>query len=176
MTTRNFLDLQPRRPAIPLGQNSRRGQPAEIDDPSFLELTLGYTPPGRVNVQALNDDVIIIDSDSEMSADDEQGQLDTESQTSSSDSEDTSSTSTSVLSAVPVAPPSPPPPPPPPPPPATPLQPTFTCPICLGPIVDETSTRNKNYRSVHFEPGPKYSADRVKTHRMGTSLVHGLDQ
>ncbi|KAL8191877.1 hypothetical protein R6Q57_028608 [Mikania cordata] len=47
-------------------------------------------------------------------------------------------TSSSMLNVEPVAPlPSPPPPPPPPP---SPPVPTYTCPICLGPMVEETTS------------------------------------
>ncbi|KAI7750853.1 hypothetical protein M8C21_013364, partial [Ambrosia artemisiifolia] len=61
-SSRSFFDSELWCLAIPMGQSGQRGQPG-IPEPSFLldplELTLGYTPCGPVNLVASNDTAVI---------------------------------------------------------------------------------------------------------------------
>ncbi|XP_022033282.2 E3 ubiquitin-protein ligase RNF4-like [Helianthus annuus] len=128
----NFLDLEFTFPAIPLGQSCQRGQP-DIPEDSFLDLTLQYTPCDPVSPdEAFNDDAgssrraretYTFDSESEISARNQQ-----------SDPLEHNLQPSTVITESHVAPVAPLPPPSPP-------LPTYTCPICLGPMTEETTTR-----------------------------------
>ncbi|KAM0071232.1 putative transcription factor C2H2 family [Helianthus debilis subsp. tardiflorus] len=128
----NFLDLEFTFPAIPLGQSCQRGQP-DIPEDSFLDLSLQFTPRDPVSLdEAFNDDAgssrraretYSFDSESEISARNQQSDpLEHNLQPS------TAITESHVVPIAPLPPPSPP-------------LPTYTCPICLGPMTEETTTR-----------------------------------